>query len=175
MPTKHLTPRNQKTSRRAGNSRSKVTFRQHTRKLWTIPQRDQRPSTQRPATQTSSRFSSLFIALLSSSPAAIEFDAVDEVTLQAVQKSTPRSTAADGHEASSKRNTITVEKRATRWRRFKYELKLKFESGYKIGGDGKGATEYMELEDIASERRRPNRKAEKEVELVDIKEIAVAS
>jgi len=117
------------------------------------------PSRPEPVTKRESRFASLFIALLAVSPMAIECDAADQQTIEAAQEASVSATQpeypkkiATPLERGVKRSEIS----RTRWRRFKYEVRLKM----RITGKTKGKdrwkwtqAEDIELEVLRSEER----------------------
>ena len=117
------------------------------------------PSSPKTVTKRESRFASLFIALLAVSPMAIEYDAADQQTMEAAQEASVSATQPE----SPKKTATPPEKgdrrseiRKTKWRRFKYEMKLKM----RITGKAKGKdrwkwtqAEDMELEVLRSEER----------------------
>ncbi|KAI4620791.1 hypothetical protein J4E83_005152 [Alternaria metachromatica] len=112
-----------------------------------------------PVTKRESRFASLFIALLAVSPMAVEYDAADQQTMEAAQNASVSATQPEAPKKTDYPTEDGIKKseiRRTKWRRFKYEMKLKM----RITGKAKGKdrwkwtqAEDMELEVLRSEER----------------------
>ncbi|KAI4647272.1 uncharacterized protein J4E79_010424 [Alternaria viburni] len=117
------------------------------------------PSRPEPVTKRESRFASLFIALLAVSPMAIEYDAADQQTIEAAQEASVSATQPESPKktaAPPDRGIKRSEIHKTRWRQFKYEMKLKMRiTGRRKAKDRWKWTqaEDVELEVLRSEER----------------------
>ncbi|KAL6712207.1 hypothetical protein ACN47E_000084 [Coniothyrium glycines] len=80
------------------------------------------PTTGKPVTKGQSRFASLFISFLAVSPAAIEYEAADEATMEAAQRVATQPTKPNEAVKRVAGGVKQSEIRKTRWKRFKYEL-----------------------------------------------------
>ncbi|KAI4638473.1 hypothetical protein J4E93_010027 [Alternaria ventricosa] len=117
------------------------------------------PPRPEPVTKRESRFASLFIALLAVSPMAIEYDAADQQTIETAQNASVSATQPESPKKTDNPTKTRIKKskiRRTKWRRFKYELKLKMRiTGRRKAKDRWKWTqaEDVELEVLRSEER----------------------
>jgi hypothetical protein len=91
----------------------------------------------------------LFISLLAVSPAAIEYDAANQQTMEAAQKASIKPTQPASSKKAYSRQVGGVrpsEIRKTRWKRFKYEMGLKMKNTGK--GKAKDRGKWAQAEDV---------------------------
>jgi hypothetical protein len=124
------------------------------------------PTASRLVTKQQSRFASLFMSLLAVSPMAIEYEAADEKTMQAVQKASVQSSQPTPPTKAHTRRTSGVrpsEIRKTRWKRFKYEMGLQIKSTGRA--KEKERRKWAQVEDVELEEIRfEEREAQTEVD-----------
>ncbi|KAF1845222.1 uncharacterized protein K460DRAFT_105150 [Cucurbitaria berberidis CBS 394.84] len=110
-------------------------------------------------TKRHSRFGSLFISLLAVSPMAIEFNATNQQTIEAAQKATTQPTQPTPPKKAYIRPGSGVrpsETCKTKWKRLKYEVRLKMKSrskGNRQEREKWTQIEELELEELKVEER----------------------
>lgn len=112
-----------------------------------------------PVTKRHKAFASLFVSLLATSSVAIEEDAVDEKTVKSANAASTTPVPPKSEPTGAVRS---AEIRKTRWKRFRYEMSLKF------GGSAKRRQrrepvhmDDMELADMRARNREEDRQQAK--------------